>query len=239
MTYLFEIIPDDDVWGNQYYINASHKWGLPGVICPLCGETWISVGLNYPSVDLTGLPNEKRYREFNAVALEKLEELITAIKPLLPQSAILRPGADLGPLVGTAQGKYSDFLWTNLWTLLVQNRVLDCLKEKGVNMPQAVPAILKHKRKETQEILELQIEPYTRIAASAYPSKVPPPCASCGREELKRPRKIVIERSSVPDHVDIFRGRDITTLLLATDRFVEAVRTLRLSNILFRKVEVA
>jgi uncharacterized double-CXXCG motif protein len=240
MIKIFEVRSDDDAWGKQfdYNIIASHKWGLPGVTCPLCRQSWTSVGLAYPSVDLSQLSNDKAYREFNNVPLEVYEELKSAILPLIPKGSILEPGTDFGPLIGAAKGNFSDFIWVTPWALLTQPRVLDQLHERGVKMPKAVPAILKLKGKETREFLELEIEAHTNIAASAYRSKIPAPCAACGRQGLKRPMKIVIEGSSVPGHVDIFRGRNFPTLLLSTERFAEAVKDLRLSNILFQPVDI-
>lgn len=238
MAHLFEVLPDDDVWGNQYYINASNKWGLPGVTCPLCRQTWASVGLAYPSVDLTRLPNEKRYREFKPVALEELEDLKTVIEPLAPKGAILRPGTDFGPLVGTARGKFADFAWVNSWTLLIQREALNKLLAARVKMPKAAPTLLTYRSKDAPELLELEIEPYTKISQSSFKSGIPPSCPSCGRDELIKPKRFTIDRSSVPQNLDMFKGRDFTTLILATEQLADAVKTLHLNNILFREVKV-
>ncbi len=237
---IYEIIPDDNNWGNQYDydINASHKWGLPGVTCPMCLQSWTSVGFAYPSVDLSRIANEKPYLEFNNVPLEVFDELKSAIVRFVPKGSILAPGTDFGPLIGTSKGKFSDFVWVNLWTLLTHQRVIDLLQKYGVKLPKAIPAILRLEGKETRDLLELEIEPHTKIAASAFHSKIKPPCVTCGRQGLKRPKRIVIEGSTVPRDLDIFRGLDFPALLLSTERFVKAVKDLRLSNILFQSVDV-
>jgi uncharacterized double-CXXCG motif protein len=237
---IFELLYDKDAWGVHYNFDivASHKWGLPGVTCPLCRQSWGAVGFAYPSVDLSQLSDDRPYRKFNNVPLEVYENLKSAITHLVPKGSILEPGTDFGPLIGTAKGNFSDFVWAKPWTLLTQQSVLDQLQEHGVKMPKAIPAILKLKGKETREFFELEIEAHTKIAASAYNFKIPAPCAACGRQDLKKPEKIIIENASVPRHVDIFRGIDFPTLLLSTERFVRAVKDLRLSNILFQPVDI-
>lgn len=238
MARLFEIFPDDANWGNSHIVNAIHQWGLPGLTCDKCGQTWTSVGLAYPSVDLSGLPEEKLYRELKPVNLKKMEELKTKIKQLVPRDAILRPGTDLGPLKGTAQGTLPDFVWINPWTLLIQAHSLEMLEKYGVRMPLAVPAKIKFRGKNAVELLELQVEPHARLASLASSSSKGIPCTSCGREEITKPKVITIDYSTLPSHVDIFRGKDISTMLLATERFTLAVKELHLRNTLFREVDV-
>ena len=45
-------IEQDKASGYTGYVDGTYKWGLPGVICPLCKSPW-SGGFAYPSVDLT------------------------------------------------------------------------------------------------------------------------------------------------------------------------------------------
>ncbi len=238
MNRLFEVIPDDDEWGGRYYINASHKWGLPGISCRVCGQTWTSVGLAYPSVDLSQLTDEKLFRVPRPVSVEHMERLKRLVSDSVPQGAILEPGTGFGHLIGSVQGRVGDFAWLNPWTLLIQREALNKLLAAGVKMPKAVPTLLTYRSKNAPELLELEIELYTKISQSSFKSGIPPSCPSCGRDELIKPKRFTIDRSSVPQNLDMFKGKDFTTLILATEQLADAVKALHLSNILFREVKV-
>src|SRR5690242_15267220 len=47
------IIEEDRSSGYTGSVDASHKWGLPGILnCPACKATWSGISKAYPSVDL-------------------------------------------------------------------------------------------------------------------------------------------------------------------------------------------
>jgi Protein of unknown function (Gmx_para_CXXCG) len=49
----------------------------------------------------------------------------------------------------------------------------------------------------------------------------------------------VIAKSSIPDDLHLFRARNFTTLVLATDRFVKAVQDLELVGLRFEEASVS
>lgn len=65
-----------------------------------------------------------------------------------------------------------------------------------------------------------------------------PSCLSCGRNPNSMPEHIVIMASSIPNDLDLFRSEDFPTLILATQKFVDAVQTLELGGISFNQVAV-
>src|SRR6266446_5331030 len=101
---LYEIRPDDEGWGrrNNYLINASHKWKLPGVSCSVCKSTWGIAGEAYPAIDLSALPNQEFYKDCSPISLERLEELRRPIRSLAGADISFSPGTEFGPLVGKA-----------------------------------------------------------------------------------------------------------------------------------------
>lgn len=219
--------------GNE--IDASHKWGLPGVKCPLCGATWGSVGVAYPSVDLSCIASQKRYHKSWPVPLDELEELRLSISYLLPNNLPLPPGTQLGPLIGNAKGPFEDFVWNGYWDILVKASVLTHMRAIGVRLSVGVHPLLKFRGNQKEDLLELQIEPLAKM--------IPPPnsasiCPACGRWAIERPSEIIIDGSSLPTDVDLFRVVNFATIILATEQFAEAVRNLKLTGITFKQVKV-
>ncbi|MGH9904056.1 MAG: SitI6 family double-CXXCG motif immunity protein, partial [Pyrinomonadaceae bacterium] len=209
-----------------------------GVSCQRCGSTWSNVGLAYPAIDLSVLPNEKRYQSAKPVSLEDFDELQRAILSLMPDNSLPPPGTRFGPLVGVARGIFGDFAWLNLWTMLVRSQALERLHVAGVRTPIGVAPMLAFKNRQSPDLLELQIEPHAKLASSSFSVLLLATCPSCGRDPNSLPEHLVIEASSVPKHVDLFRARDFTTLILATEEFAEAVQNLKLTGVIFQEVAV-
>lgn len=237
MVRLFEVRPDDKS-SNSYTIDASHKWGLPGLSCSVCGQTWSTTGVAYPLVDLSALSSEKRYRNVSPVTLDELNKLRNALLPLMPNDSVSPPGTDFGPLTGKARGTFGDFVWPNPWTLLIRSEALDLLNSAGVSTPSPARPSITFRGKDSPDLLEFQLEPYAQVSSGTLLPDALSPCRSCGHNDLCMPEHLVIERSSIPQNLDIFRARDFTTLILATERFMEAVQNLKLTDILFHEVDV-
>lgn len=222
---LFELRPDDSC---DYAVEANHRWGLPGVKCDACGATWSNVGVAYPVVDLSVLPNANRYTNFWPVPWNEFEQLRAPILELLPKGAVAPPGTDFGPLVGRVTGALPDLVWRDTWTLLTRPEVLARLKREGIEMPKGAKAKLQGRQQ--ADLIELQLEPHATLAASCLPPGEFAACSVCGRRGIKRPHELVVESSSVPENLDFFRLSDLTTAILATERAVKALTELKLTG---------
>ena len=66
---IFAALPSERDTHVASLIEATHEWGLPGVICPVCGNTWSNDGLAHPLISLSDLPLERDYRIPRAVPL--------------------------------------------------------------------------------------------------------------------------------------------------------------------------
>jgi hypothetical protein len=64
------------------------------------------------------------------------------------------------------------------------------------------------------------------------------PCGLCGRVPAILPSGIRLVAGSVKGHIDIFRVQNFPTVIMATDRFVEAVQELGLTGLGFKEVRV-
>lgn len=127
--------PDDKGWGknNDYLISAAHARGLPGVICPLEGA-WATTGISYPTVDVALLDSRVGELPAHPVSIEDYRALVARIEHITGPDRPLRPGANFGPLHGTARGSLGAFVWANNWTVLVRRSTLQELLSLGFSL---------------------------------------------------------------------------------------------------------
>ncbi len=210
-------------------IDATYSWGLPGVRCPACGETWGDTAIAYPSVDLMSMPDRAQYEEPRAESLEEYERLREHVRSRVPPGAPLRPGTRLGPLKGRAQGDFGAFTWPTWEVLLVRREVLEQLQAEGVRGLKGCRTELRFRQKNPPELLELELWPWGRLHESCLPPR-PPPCNRCGRDGFRRPEQPILDAKSLPENVDLFRLDNFETLIVGSERFVAAVHRLQVTE---------
>lgn len=233
---IFEI-REDQFREKAPYIDAAHKWGLPGVQCPICNSSWSNVGLEYPSVDLTDFADEKLYRKARSEPLSEFLKLRQKIAETFPQLTVLKPGAEFGPLVGKAAGREFDgFVWRAWWTICLEANALEKLKDSGLSLPNSVKAELKF-RKEEQKIFEFDLPLEGKLSNGVYNELQLKYCDACGRDSASKPDEILIEHSSLPTDIDIFRVSNFTTIILVTEKFVETVTNLGIKGAVFNEIK--
>jgi uncharacterized double-CXXCG motif protein len=218
----------DDVREPHYSgsYNAVHRWKLPGVHCPECGAIW-SLGADaYPSADLSQLPDHEKYFARLEEDYAEFERLREQVRPLVPPGVQLWPGTKFGPLTGTAKGDFGPFLMYYPWTLLLKRETLERLQGEGVQGLKACRTALRFRKKNPPELLELELLPRGEVHPDCLPEDRPAPCAKCGRKGWTRPEDLILEPSSLPQELDVFRLSTFKTAIIASERFVEAVRRL-------------
>ncbi|GEN10725.1 Myxococcus xanthus double-CXXCG motif paralogous family [Myxococcus fulvus] len=217
-------------------VNASHRWGLPGLRdCPGCGETWSSSGHAYPSVDLSLL---EEHREFEGARPEPYPEFMRLrelVRPLAPSGDSLPPGTEFGPLEGKALGKYPSFAWLGS-SLLVHHLDLESLQEAGLKGLVGCPTALTARQKPVTDLLELEVLPRGALHPDCFPPDEAPPCSTCGRLGLSRPDEPLLDAASLPTALDLFRVGNFATMVIGTERFKEAVEQLGLDGLTFREL---
>ncbi|MDQ4123221.1 MAG: double-CXXCG motif protein [Acidobacteriota bacterium] len=231
---IFEIKEDQNL-KNAGYIDAGHKWGLPGVICPVCKSTWSTVGLEYPTVDLANVADEELYREPRAEPLNVYKKLQQRIQEAFPRLSLLEPGAEFGPLVGKAVGRLDGFVWRAWWTVSLEANAFEKLNNYGLTLPPSIKAELKFK-KEVQQVFELELPLLGKLTNGVYDNIQLKHCHACGRDSASKPQEVLIDCSSVPNPVNIFRVSNFRTIILVTERFVEAVTSLNIKGAVFKEV---
>jgi uncharacterized double-CXXCG motif protein len=217
--------------------NATNKWGLPGVHCPVCDAIWSMLGECYPSVDLSYLPERDKYGSRLEKDYAEFERLREQVRPLAPPGVRLEPGAKFGPLVGTAKGEFGPLLMYYPWDLLVRREALEQLQAAGVQGLKGCRTELRFRQKNPPELLELELWPRGQLHPDCLPADRVMPCGKCGRRGWSLPEQPILDAASLPQDVDLFRVGDFTTMLVGSERFVEAARRLGYEqDIVFREL---
>ena len=233
----FFLLDEDRAVAQQYggEAHGAHKWGLPGVRCHTCGVTWAGAGPTYPCVDLSQLPEQHEFLKARPEPFAEFSRLRELVRPLAPTDAMLQPGTRFGPLVGRAFGKLPAFAWI-IEVLLVHRDALERLQVEGMRGLLACRTELRFRQKNPPELLELQIEPRGRLHPDCIPPHVHPPCPTCGRHYFTWPDEPVLDAASLPPELDLFRVGNFATMVIGTERFMEAVRRLELDGITFHEL---
>jgi uncharacterized double-CXXCG motif protein len=232
----------DDV-KNRLYSGGhtdGHRWGLPGVHCPVCDATWTDGSDAYPSADLSLLPaqEQKKYSSRLEEDYAEFERLREQARPLVSPGVPLWPGTKFGPMVGTAQGEFGPLVLDHPWTLLMRPEPLEHLQAEGLRGLKGCRTELRFRKKSAPVLLEMELLPHGRLHRDCLPERAPP-CAKCGRDGVKRPREPILDVATLPQDLDLFRLADFLTMIIGTERFVEAVRRLGYEqDIAFRELPV-
>jgi uncharacterized double-CXXCG motif protein len=190
-------------------------------------------------VDLSHLSEKDKYSARLEKDYAEFERLREQVRPLVPAGVPLWPGTEFGLLVGTAKGEFGPLLMQNPWELLMRREALEQLQASGVRGLKGCRTELRFRQKNPPELLELELLPRGRFHPDCLPAERPAPCEKCGRTGWKRPEEPILEAASLPEELDLFRLGDYTTMIMGSERFVEAVRRLGdEQDVLFRELPV-
>jgi len=219
--------------------HEEHQWGLPGVHCPVCDAIWSDGSDAYPSVDLTQLHEKDKYVARLEEDYAEFERLREQVRPLVPADVPLWPGTPLGPLVGPARGEFGPLNLYFPWMLLMRREALAQVQAAGARGLKGCRTAMRFRQKNPPELLEMELLPQGRFHPDCVPPDRPVPCMKCGRRAWKRPEEPILEAASLPEDLDLFRLKDFTTMIIGSERFVDAVRHLGFEqDVLFRELLV-
>lgn len=248
----FQILPDEDGWPQDYCINASHRWTLPGVRCDQCGFVGGVAGVQYPAFSLPSDVDADPYLDSGPVTPECQSDLQAPLQRMWGQEVQLSPGTEFGPLIGKAWGKCGDVAWVNSGTPLVTAHAVEGLRELGVASNMLVPTELKWRSKTAPEYLELHIPAGLRLAPAYLSALGASRCIICGVMHFKaelpdRAARLayaelendpVLDAASLPLQWDLLRIQDWGGTIVASERFKIAAIKLGLTNIVFREIKI-
>ncbi|WP_408891697.1 double-CXXCG motif protein [Myxococcus faecalis] len=219
-------------------LDGMHKWRLPGVDCHACGATWSSVGHDHPEVDLSGITEHAEFERPRPEPFTEFVRLRELARPFVPPGTPLPPGTTFGPLVGRASGRFGPIDWLGGIRLLMQPDALERLQAEGIRGPRGCRTELRFRQKNPPELLEIQLNPLGRLHLDCMPPDHPPPCATCGRLNLRWPEAPILDAASLPTELDLFRLGNFATMLIGTERLVDTVSRLQLDGITFRELPI-
>jgi uncharacterized double-CXXCG motif protein len=202
--------PPDAAW-DDYHANVKRSFFLPGVKCPECGRTWARTGMGLPGADVPEALR-KPLSDPWPVPLSVFEERRRVLSEWLPSAAGLPPGSELGPLAGRVFGRVPEFLWVAPWILILREDVVAELHRRGVALS-AHPSQVTARR-----YSGVLYEPELPCVADAVIEDRQPPCLRCGWTGVRVPERLELIGASVVGAGDLFRGRELTTLIFATRR---------------------
>jgi uncharacterized double-CXXCG motif protein len=236
---LFRITEDTAAHYTGDLSNAAHPWGLPGMQCPNCGTVGGWTGLQYPCVDLSGLPAQelKKLSDGWPVPYEEFVRRRELVRPLTPEGALLKTGTEFGPLTGTATGRFGQLFMQNPWSLFVQREALERLQAAGLRGLQGCPVNVRFRQKSAPTLWELQFLARGQLHPDCFPRDLKPPCSLCERQDVSLPERHWLDAGSLPEDVDVFRLANWPTFIVATERMVDAVQRLELDGVVFRELE--
>jgi uncharacterized double-CXXCG motif protein len=224
--YKLESIPASRMRYKGEY-KAKRKWGLPGLHCPTCGDSWACIAEAYPSADLSGLPAAKQFEEaWLEKDYEKFERLRAAVRPLVPSWARLTPGTGFGPLVGSARGNFPQLYMLYSWRVIIRREALEQLQAEGLRGLKGCRTELRFRQRNAPELMELETEPHGLYHPDCLPPGNNEPCKTCGGYETGPSGQPVLDKASLPEHVDIFQLRDHDGLVIINERFADTLRRL-------------
>jgi uncharacterized double-CXXCG motif protein len=240
MMKIYVAYEEDDWRTAKYgYIDGNHgEGGLPGVTCHACGSRWAAYGLSYPTVDVSSIPNYKSLLKARNVTVSQFEEVRQKILHLLPPGSYLPPGTAFGPVSGEVIGTLATFAWIE-GGMLINADVYKEMMAEGLEMPDAVHANLTFgKGNPPINMLELSMPPVARLSPSCYADQAAELCEVCGRLGIVRPEEMIVQMSSIPPNVEMFRTQE-SGAVFVLDAFRDYCISKDLKNIAFREQVVA
>ncbi|WP_164020251.1 double-CXXCG motif protein [Pyxidicoccus trucidator] len=216
---------------------VQRRWGLPGIAdCPGCGATW-SGFTSYPAIDVSGLSERRALEVLRPEPLAEYKRLAELVSTICPPGTLVQPGTMFGPLHGTARGRFGPLTLEFLWGLLVREDALRTFQAERLR--DIVPVSPVFKKPPTPALFELHLHSRGRLHPDCYLPDPAPPCALCGREDVRVHPAPWVDAASLPTDLDVFRLEDNSMYILASERFVEVAQGCGVSDVVFTEVATA
>ncbi|MEW6620621.1 MAG: double-CXXCG motif protein [bacterium] len=261
--------PDYESDYKDIFVNGSgkHLFGLPGVKCSTCGETWGGSRI-LPFECPSSFQKLKEIRDRWPISSEEHLKLRQSLLKELNKSGqnidFLLPGDEFQPVYLEFPSRpKSDFLWSTLGSIIVSQKVKSLFKSNNVSGITFCPAIIKKVGKresvgpvpipETGEpediIKEVEKEkspnkfgPLFEMVVISNSGKPPgvevtKQCKSCGREEFDESKRVLILTKDIIPETDIF-FLNTTLYIIVNDKVRDIILQNHFTNINFLEMEV-
>ena len=228
--------------------HGKYTWRLPAVRCGTCNRH-IGERFGYASLDISSKLDEEPYTlrqpgdprgPRGLASRTEFDRLKDPIQKLLGEEKPLLPGVGFGPFRGTVRhSEKRDFVWVLLQVLLLKESTLEQLKQAGLRITTG-PAIIEDSKTskispDYQRIAELEIVSCMAIQTLEFTESRS--CAECGLSVIKRPERVFLKRSALPERLPLFFVEE-TASIVASDEFATTVKKLKFNNIAFEPIEL-
>lgn len=228
----------DEAFAQRFTFNVGHKWIMPGVKCDVCGGVGKIFDAVYPQVMLPQGVDSHPYTTVWPISVKRIKELEAPILPLIPKGLPFGAGSEFGPLFGTCRPRRGDIIWTNYGVPLISRKGMESLSAIGISLAAVqTQVVVDSKHHISFDYLELDIEAWARID----PELLLVACPECGRQEIRKLHWSLgapaIKRSSIPSGFDLLRVREMCRWTIASERFIDGVKRLGLTGVLFEELK--
>ncbi len=242
------------------FINGElvHPFGLPGVNCDGCGETWGGSRI-LPIECPEELKKHKNIIDRWPISIDEFNNLTQKISSILKVDNAFKPGDSFQPsfLDVASKPKY-DFLWSSIGSVIVSERVKKTIEEyvKGTvdfvkvikrnigNREPKLPAPIP-KSGEPEDIIEevelikntCEIQDYFEMIIK-YESKEPlftkisGTCTKCNREDIDEESRLLLMTDELWNGQKIFKMAT-TLYIVITDELKNKLEKIKASNVKF------
>ena len=124
------------------------------------------------------------------------------------------------------------------WILLARETAFRRLEESGMRGLLGVPVDLRFKDARKENYVEIEMRPRATIARHILGANTEASCLTCGYSKISLPDPLLLERTSIPMDMELFRGNELTTHIFATERFKVAVERLGLTGLPFEEIQL-
>lgn len=240
--YLIEVAPS-----SQMDLNGYHELELPILWCPI-HKRRMSYRVNYPCFDVDLFPAHLRevLRRYagnysSPVDPDNLRRLMDSVAEYCPKRMFLGGLVGFGPFhVQQEYGKRGDFNQFDPFSLGATASAIERMEAHRVKLPPSQELITKPEHIQSRGFREFEIHRNVKAAASLALDSLER-CPACGKylaeERLAVPLEdVAIAKKSIPKGENLFRWVEYDSVLLASDRFVDAFHDLGMRGLQFREV---
>lgn len=227
---LLRVLPDWERY--DFELELKRQWRIPGVDCATCGAQWADAATIYASTSLEDLENSVSFIAPRNVPLDEFLALRNAVESANPEILELPPGTQFGRLVGEIHGQCTDLAVFPIASVLISLKAFKRLASV-LEMPATVAVNCLNNDESTDTILELDL-PLLGNLTNPTITGSPDPCASCGRVGKSWPTDPVVEVAERNASVNLFRLRNFSTMIIASEKFVQTYKKLGMRGLKFQ-----
>lgn len=262
--------PDYDSDYKHSYVNGSleHTYGLPGVHCDVCRETWGGSRI-LPFELPVSLRGHKNLKERWPISLEQHQALQRKVREEFRRAGVAVPSFQPGDsfqrcYLDIPSRPRADFLWGSLGSVVISERVRQLFESLRLETVSYSPVTLRRVGKrearlpapipstgEPEDMIKEvpllsrtdTVGPYFELviqSVSGYAPGAQPlhVCSGCGRETFPDDKARFVMVESMWKGADIFFLAS-TLYIVVTDRVRRALQDLRATNVQFEQFEAA